>query len=161
MKVNKMFYFRQLECFYGYFLHRLFTCPKQIVVNYYSQHSMFLYLFNGDALYGQRLEIRHYILPFLPSGDEHEFLFCSDVGRCDSFQSNLSNCQDYFATRNGECLSLYDDLARKYHLQIVHIMFLYITVSHLYKVKIVWALKRNLEEYHTLVLTVKMYGHQH
>ena len=48
-------------------------CPRQIVVNYYSQHSMFLYFFNGDALYGQRVEIRHYILPFLPIGYEYEF----------------------------------------------------------------------------------------
>ena len=39
-------------------------CPRQIAVNYYPQHSVFLYLFNGDALYGQKVEIRHYILPF-------------------------------------------------------------------------------------------------
>ena len=36
---------------------------------------MFLYLFNGDALYGQRVETRQYILPFLSSGYEHEFCF--------------------------------------------------------------------------------------
>ena len=33
---------------------------------------MFLCLFNGDALYGQRVEIRHCILTFLPSGYEHD-----------------------------------------------------------------------------------------
>ena len=50
-------------------------CSVQIVVNYYSQHSMVLCLFNGVALYDQRVEIRHYMLPFLSSGCEHEFCF--------------------------------------------------------------------------------------
>ena len=59
-------------------------CPRQIVVNCYSLHSKALYLFSGVALYGQRMEIRHYILPFLSSGYEHD-LFCLDVGPCDSF----------------------------------------------------------------------------
>ena len=34
---------------------------------------MVLHLFNGDALYGQRVEIRHFILPFVSSG--YEFCF--------------------------------------------------------------------------------------
>ena len=66
MKVDKMFYFGKLEYFCVYFLTQCIhvRCPRQIVVNYYYQHSMVLYLFNAVALHGQRVEIRHYILPF-------------------------------------------------------------------------------------------------
>ena len=77
MKIDKMFYFRQLEYSCDFFFTQTVhvRCPRQIVVNYYSQHSMVLYLLNGDALYSQWVEIRHFILPFLSSGNEHEFCF--------------------------------------------------------------------------------------
>ena len=75
MIANKMCYFRQLEYFCGHFCTQAIhvRCPTLIVVNYYSQHSLVLYLFSGDDLYGQRVEIRHYILPILSSGYENEF----------------------------------------------------------------------------------------
>ena len=54
LKIN-MFYSKHLEYSCGYFItpRNHVWCPRQIVVNYYSQLSMVLYLFNGDAFYGQ------------------------------------------------------------------------------------------------------------
>ena len=40
-------------------------------------------------------------------------------------------------------------------------MLLYTMVNHWCTVKIIRALKRNLEEYHTLTLIGKIYGYQH
>ena len=133
MKVIKMLYFRQLEYFFGYFLTRSIHIqrPRQIVVNYYSQHSMVLYLFGDVALLrseGRDKTLYVAIFSFLVVISTNFVL--SEFRTIVLFQSNQSNCQDNFAVRHGECLSLCLDRAKRYRLQEIHIILLYIMVSH-------------------------------
>ena len=67
-----------------------------------------------------------------------------------------------FASRHAEWLSQHGDCARRYHLKRVYIKLLYTMTSHLCTViTTIWALERNLEEYHTSVLIGKIYGYRH